>query len=331
MPALDQPIVLDMRSGDISNATAVERLGLRVMGVASAVLRPLGELGFSVVAKLVSSVLASKRQVCVIMSDDCRFTFPYGDGYWSILADRNHVYEPEVEWLLEQVRDVNYSFVDCGANYGFWSCRVSSERFGNKRSLAVELDPSTYGQLVKNASANSDRFDVLNRGVSDVSGQLVPIYGAKHEARSLVNDGSDAVPRGEVETVTLDELLRSGAIEANGPVVLKLDVEGVEVEAMNGANDLLERQLLIIYEDHGSDRSHIISRHVFDKLGMRVFGHSQKKGLYELRSVDELSRIKINRRRGYDFFATRDSFWLERLTSLFAAQGDRQDTLAVVA
>ncbi|GGB60594.1 FkbM family methyltransferase [Roseibium aquae] len=331
MPDMDLPILLDRQTGGISNATAVERLGLKAMALAHVCLRPLGGLGFSIVARAIAGVFRSNRQVCALFGDDCRFSFPYGDAYWSILTDRSHTYEPGVERVLRRFKDVRYAFVDCGANYGYWSCQVTSKSFGSKEAVAIELDPATFGQLVHNAAENKSRFEVANRAVSDTDDEWRPIYGTKHEARTLVQGGLGGVSQASTVTIRLDTLVGSRANLADMPLIIKLDVEGVEIEAMDGAGSLLDGELLFIYEDHGSDPTHSVTRHVMDTLGMRVFGHSVQTGLFELRSLDELSRIKTNRRWGYDFFATRDSTWLERLTSLFAAQDRRQDDLAAVA
>ncbi|MEH0072816.1 hypothetical protein V6L77_25490 [Pannonibacter sp. Pt2-lr] len=76
-----------------------------------------------------------------------------------------------------------------------------------------------------------------------------------------------------------------GHIPQDGPLVLKLDVEGVEIEALRGGVALLMRDVLVIYEEHGSDRSHAVSRYLREECGMRLFGHAGRDFLNSARSV----------------------------------------------
>ncbi|WP_417668963.1 FkbM family methyltransferase [Roseibium sp.] len=313
---------MDKTSGAVSNATLVERMGTMCTALGAQVLRPFDDLGFSIAAKLVKKVFPSERAVMLRFADDRFFRFPYGDGYWGLLLEQGRHYEPEVEALLMECRDIDYAFIDCGANFGYWSVQVSSSAFGSHKAVAIELDADNFRVLQENAEANGGRFDCLNRAVSSVSGETVEIYGGKHEARSIVaQDGESG--RGSVETVTIDELVANGHVSKAGPVILKLDVEGVEVEALKGAQALLQRDLLVVYEEHGSDATHSVSRHLLEDLGMRIFGHDTN-GFFELGSIDKLDAIKTNPRWGYDFFATRTDVWLERLDALANDRGDAQ-------
>ncbi|WP_122520233.1 MULTISPECIES: FkbM family methyltransferase [Pannonibacter] len=308
------PICVDKASGAISDATPVEHAGLVLTRMAAKALRPLDDLGFSHAARLIRCLLPSRRKVAVRFTQDMTFCFPYGDGYWGLLLDPRDTYEEEVEALLLAVKDCEYAFIDCGANYGYWSLKVTSERFGRHKAAAIELDPASFALLEANVAANGGRVTCLNRAVAGRDDDVLRFYGAKHEARSVVPQAG-VEPKGEVLSVTLDRLVDDGHIPQEGPLVLKLDVEGIEIEALRGGVALLMRDVLVIYEEHGSDRSHAVSRYLREDCGMRLFGHAGHD-FFELGPLGELDRIKTNRRRGYDFFATRSRFWLDRLESL---------------
>ncbi len=79
-----------------------------------------------------------KRNIAIKLNPDATFEFPYGDGYWSKLLDRSFRYERELELLFKGAIDVNYTLIDCGANYGYWSVLVSSAPFGAHRVIAIE-------------------------------------------------------------------------------------------------------------------------------------------------------------------------------------------------
>ncbi len=74
----------------------------------------------------------------VKLNADALFAFPFGDGYWSKLLNRTFYYEDELELLFRNSIDVDYTLLDCGANYGYWSVLVSSEPFGSHKAIAIE-------------------------------------------------------------------------------------------------------------------------------------------------------------------------------------------------
>ena len=308
------PIEIDRRTGRVSGAGPVERCGLAIMTAAAAGLSRFDDLGFSHVARLVRGILPSRRSLRIAFAVDAAFEMPYGDGYWGVLLPRAAVYEADTEPLLRAIAGVEYAFVDCGANYGYWSVLVSSSAFGSHPAVAVEAAPDTYAWLVRNAEINGGRFAALNRAVAGRSGERLALYGGKHESRSLAGgDGAEVLAT--VETLALDDLLAREELKGASAIVLKLDVEGVEVAALEGGQRMLERDLLIAYEDHGSDREHIVSRHLAEKLGMRLFAVAGG-AVRPLGGAGELSAIKRNPRYGYNFFATRSPFWIAEMERL---------------
>ena len=248
------------------------------------------------------------------MFPDTRFEFPYGDGYWGCLLDNSKVYSPGEEDILLLLADIDYVYIDCGANYGYMSALVSGEAFGKKPCVAIEADPHTYKFLERNHALNGERFEIMNRAIFSVSGEMVNIHGAKHEARSIIDENGTR-HNGNVETLALDDLVDQLPGFKGKPTLLKLDVEGVEIDAMKGATNLISSDLLVVYEDHASDPNHKVTHYFREELGMRVFTTPGAK-LKEIKSDEQMTAIKKNHRLGYDFFATKSEFWLETLSDL---------------
>lgn len=266
-------------------------------------------------------VLPGKQAFQIRFSDGRSFEFPFADGYWSILLDRKTVYSPEFEPLFAAIADIDYCFVDCGANFGYMSVLATSEAAGKKRAVAIEADPSSAAQARRNAELNDGRFTVLHRAVYSESGKTVRIAGAKHEARSILEDDHGGA---EVETLSLSDLVRNLDIPSERPILLKLDLEGVEIDALKGADGLLRHPTLIVYEEHGGDPSHAVSHHLRDEMDMRLwFAGYRGDALTELKNDSDLDRIKRNPRNGYDLFASRDALWLQRL-ELIAQRHQKQ-------
>lgn len=306
MSAKSSAIQFDFEKDTLSDTGVVDGLGMTLMRLAAKATRP-DYTGLSIANRLIRTVLPSQRFVRANLFPDSSFEFPYGDGYWGCLLDNSKVYSPDVEDILLKLVEVDYAFIDCGANYGYMSVIISGEAYGSKPCIAIEADPDTYRFLERNHALNGNRFEIMNRAVFSKSGEMVNIHGEKHEARSIL-DESGTRQSGNVETLAIDDLTDWLQSHSNLPVVLKLDVEGVEIEAMKGAAGLLEKDLLVVFEDHASDPNHEVTRYFMDDLDMKIFVASEGY-LKEVRTSDDLDEVKKNHRVGYDFFATKSSFW----------------------
>ena len=313
MESIDKAIHFDFADGTISGGSPVERAGLELMRIAAWMTRPADFCGFSYAAKIVRTVLPGRQPVVTQLTSDAVFEFPYGDAYWSRLLYNRVTYCPEIERFLMAMRDVDYLFIDCGANYGYMSAIVASDAYGNKPAISIEADPGTFSILQKNADHNNHRFEIRHNAVFSRSGETVNLYGAKHEARSIIPDEGGATG-GIVETLALDDVTKGFSKKGSKPVILKLDVEGVEIEAMKGAGRLQTGDCLVVFEDHGSDPTHEVSKYFLEDLEMRLFDPASD-GCPEITSLDELDAIKKNSRVGYDFIATKSSFWLDHIAA----------------
>jgi hypothetical protein len=109
-----------------------------------------------------------------------------------------------------------------------------------------------------------------------------------------------------VTSLRLDDLESAAGLEFADHIVLKLDIEGAETFALDGAAALLGgRDVLVIYEDHGKDIDSAATKYLLDVLGYNV--HYIAPGALPRRVyvAQEASALKYNPCRGYNFFACR--------------------------
>ncbi|WP_054309725.1 FkbM family methyltransferase [Mesorhizobium sp. 1M-11] len=314
---LAKDIVVDAHSGRIEGASLHEAMALRSLRLAMRVLLPLRQFGFSYVARAVRALLPSKRPMVFTLTSGASMRVPYCDPYWSILLLPGYSYERSMLTLLDAVRDVGYGFIDGGANYGYWSILASGPQAGSKPTVAIEAAADTFRVLEDNRLLNGGRYTALNRAIGAMSGEHVRIFGAKHEARTIVDPADGSPPILECDTISIDDLAALPLFAGLDKFIVKLDVEGVEIAAFSGATRLLGGDTVFVYEDHGSDLDHATTRHALDMLKLRVFwlGHGRRR---EITAPEQLADIKKSRRFGYDFIATRSPFWIERLERLIA-------------
>ena len=311
MSSAIEPITIAHETGRVSGAGPIERLGIAAFAMATRLTAFHKKPGFSYLARLIRTLLPSSRMIEVRFADGSRFAFPYGDAYWSLLCHARAPYEPEIAALMMRLAGEKATFIDCGANFGLWSVLVSGPGLGGHRALAIEASADTAARIVHNAALNGGRFAMLHRAVSTKGGETVTLHGGpKHEQRSIDPGQGVGGALETVETIALDDL--AGEL-AEGPVVIKLDVEGVEVAALRGARTLLSRDTVVAYEEHGKDRGHSVSHALKEEFGMRLFAWSKTGGFKEIDRLQTLDALKPSRRVGYDFFATASDRWVERL------------------
>jgi FkbM family methyltransferase len=134
--------------------------------------------------------------------------------------------------------------VDCGADIGTFSALVCSQTSHVARVIAFEPNPDVTEFLNHNLSQLRVPSEAITKAVScfEGTGRLdVPHYDHSDHSRFLVpGDGS-------LEVVMIDSLgVRSG------DVAIKIDVEGGELEVLNGAAETISsvRKCVISLEAH---------------------------------------------------------------------------------
>ncbi len=314
------PIVFDRVTGDMQGANPWERsIGFALLA-GSKVGAYISHRGYNACANMLKTLLP-ERDINIMLNPDATFSFPYGDGYWSKLLNRTFKYEDELELFLLDSKDVDYTLIDCGANYGYWSVMVSSKRFGAHRSIAMEPSSKNFPRLAHNAKINGNRFYPILAAV--VAARCTArLSVTKHEAFSIA--GGETAGGEEVTVLALDNLIDDGKVAAQGKYIIKLDVEGVEIDAMKGGKRILETDSVVVCEEHGNDPSHTVSRYILEQTPMKAIVHDPATDRFEaLTELSTLDRIKVASHVGYNVFATSSAFWEQRIYGLNSGNARR--------
>jgi FkbM family methyltransferase len=308
------PIQFDRASGVLEGANPWERLAAIALRLGSKVASNFSHRGYNGCANLLRRTLP-ERDIEIRLNPDATFAFPYGDGYWSKLLNRSFSYEDELDLLFQDSADIDYTLLDCGANYGYWSVLVSSAPYGSHKAIAVEPSSVNFSKLANNAKINGNRFDVMKCAIGASRG-TARLSGTKHEAFSIAGDQDDGE---EVPVIALDNLLDDGKVASGGKFLIKLDVEGVEIEAMKGGKRLLQEDSVLLCEEHGNDPKHTVSRYILEQTPLKLIVYDPRSKRME--TVNELSildRIKVSTHVGYNVFGTASAFWQNRIDALNA-------------
>jgi FkbM family methyltransferase len=186
------------------------------------------------------------------------------DDFYVMFKGERH--ENQVIPLLKL--NENEVFVDVGANVGFYSLRVAhGYKDKGVKVIPIEAHPETYKALCRNIECNSqfknNIVKVINKAVSDNRG-LVTMYDQyeekndrQHSRYSSIYERVVNTPTFKVrvhpstfrvESDTLDNILAGENVD-----VMKIDIEGAEIKALEGATRTLGQLRKIFVEVHGDN------------------------------------------------------------------------------
>jgi FkbM family methyltransferase len=167
--------------------------------------------------------------------------------------------EPEVQQALERFIEPGQVVYDVGANIGFFTILCARLTGPEGKVFAFEPMPQNAEALRHNISLNGlDNVVVVQKALSCESG-TANLFLSPHSAfHSLDVEGASkrenlGPQAGEisVETITLDEFVAEDP--ARVPDLIKLDVEGAEVLALQGMRETLRSaEPLLLCELHGT-------------------------------------------------------------------------------
>ncbi|GAA4434486.1 [alpha-L-fucopyranosyl-(1-_3)-alpha-L-rhamnopyran osyl-(1-_3)-2-O-methyl-alpha-L-rhamnopyranosyl] dimycocerosyl phenol-phthiocerol 2'''-O-methyltransferase [Ravibacter arvi] len=158
-----------------------------------------------------------------------------------------------LDQLAHHIPDLG-TVMDIGANQGQFACSVA-RFFPNAAIHSFEPVPDTYQLLVANTKSLS-KVVTYNFGLGSESGKI-DFYQNEHSHASSALPISDFQKRGLPETSKttlirvpverLDSIAgKMGAIE--GPVLLKLDVQGYEKQVLLGAGSFMNKVDYLLFE-----------------------------------------------------------------------------------
>jgi FkbM family methyltransferase len=161
--------------------------------------------------------------------------------------------EPDIQRAFSRLLASGQVVYDVGAASGFYTV-MAAQRLGLQGLvIAFEPRPDNAERVRYNAGLNGfSHVETLELALSDHEGAARFSLGADANRGGLMAQHADpsGSPTIEVRTATIDRLVGECRIPA--PHVIKMDIEGAEVEALRGARRTLsEHRPILLIEMHG--------------------------------------------------------------------------------
>ena len=163
----------------------------------------------------------------------------------------------ELETIKKLSKKNKLLFLDCGSNYGFYSF-YSASISKNNEVIAIEASKKTFETFKKNLSLNNFlNIKFYNKAISDTDGLIIKFNESENDwESSQVHSDFRLNTVSEVESIKIDTIVEEYNL-SNYIAVIKLDLEGNEFGALNGALKFIKQASpLIIIE---------FSKFIFDK------------------------------------------------------------------
>ncbi len=185
------------------------------------------------------------------------------------------VYEkPETRFFLAACQ-TGMTFLDIGANVGYYSALALARFQGRGSVIALEPDPDSYSHLLKTAAANGSAI-CIPRAAADRSGAMRLFLNPDNKGDNRLYPNDLARGSIEVAVATIDSLLAELGVASVD--LIKVDVQGYEGHVFRGMAETIRRspRLTILSEfwpqglrDAGTSPMRLLTD--LEDLGLKLF------------------------------------------------------------
>lgn len=221
------------------------------------------------------------------------------------VVDSELNYEPVQSKVFVLIARNSRIVFDIGTQIGYYA--ILAAKLGAEKVFAFDVDKSFLRVALKNAERNKvyNKIKFIRKAISNKDGEIVSIEN--YSGKSLV------------KTISLDSFCLQNQV---WPDFVKMDIEGFELESLEGAPKLLEHKPIILLAFHPKfiqARNRPAERVLLLLLdnGFSFYAFT-RNGLREVSlNPDNLAQL-LNRETG-DFLCLPDSFSLpDSIKSLFS-------------
>lgn len=197
-----------------------------------------------VIVEPVYQVLKPSWTTLTLETRECQFTL---DPAMISTHDFRDGFESETEVVSDLVNNLHSDdiFWDIGANVGVYTCFAAKEIADGADLVAFEPHPEIRSYLEKNIERNTPESQIIPYGLSDAT--------ETHELSEIGLSAHTIAETDDHDTIEIELLTAETAVERYDiprPTVVKMDIEGAELAALNGFGSVLDDVRLLYCEVH---------------------------------------------------------------------------------
>ncbi len=152
-------------------------------------------------------------------------------------------YEPGVTKLLLSTIKKGMTFVDVGANSGYYTLLASGCLGRSGKIIALEPQSIVFRRLKDNVKINKIKNVILLHKAAYSERKKVKIGIPRWGDAETSIDYPNSLRYENVDAVTIDSICKN-------PDIIKIDVEGYELEVLQGAKKALKNVKCIVFEQN---------------------------------------------------------------------------------
>jgi FkbM family methyltransferase len=160
----------------------------------------------------------------------------------------HRLYEPETSKFIVKTLKKGDTFIDIGANNGYFSLMASILVGSTGKVYAFEPTPDSFKRLQTNVHINKFKnIKLFECALGDKVGKIKLNISKKEDGQNSIADIVDKKESIVVQIKKLDDILKGNRVN-----LIKIDVEGYEKEVFRGAIKTIKnnRNIKIVFENN---------------------------------------------------------------------------------
>ncbi len=172
---------------------------------------------------------------------------------------------------------------DIGAHKGNWTMECMNY-FPNAKYILFEPQPDLRTEITKTLNGKNN-YTLFSVGVGNKDSQLLFTYHDRADSCTFNITEKEALKKGYRQVITpivkLDNFVKFNNLPK--PEILKIDAEGIDLEVLDGALDILKESAEIVLVEVGILNSH------FQNSALNVMNYMEKEN-FKLFDITDLNR-----------------------------------------
>jgi FkbM family methyltransferase len=222
---------------------------------------------------------------------------------FTAIVDKFGIWEEDITLLLSKILKPGDTFMDIGANLGYYTLLGSSLVGSSGQVISFEPMPQNYANCKNNIYLNElSNVTLFNYGLwNELKSMDISVPSELLGNARIVTNSETGYDKDEVKAVKcapLDLLVETGELNINKLNIIKMDIEGSEPFALDGMRNTLQNfKPIMILELNRHNLRRFYNRDskdywdFFNEMGYKIHLIKDADSFEEMVSAEQLNRV----------------------------------------